>query len=202
MPYIIAGLGNPGEEYRNTRHNVGRMMLEAVAKAFEGEELSFDKKTNALTSEVVIGKEKVKLIAPETFMNNSGKSIGPLVTSMGKVSPKKAEKLVVIYDDFHLPLGTVKISFNRSSGGHNGLESIIKHAKTEGFIRIRVGVAPETAKGVAKVPTGDKVEKFILGPIKKEDMDEIKKISKRVVEAVELIVTEGREKATGVVNAR
>lgn len=123
MPYIIAGLGNPGEEYVNTRHNTGRIVLESIAKEFTDKKkfsgddgaFSFNKKLNAHVAEAKIGKEKVTLIAPDTFMNLSGKAVAPLVKSV-----KAAEKLVVIYDDFNLPLGRIKVSFNRSSGGHNG----------------------------------------------------------------------------------
>lgn len=197
MPYIIAGLGNPGEEYENTRHNTGRIVLNAVAKAFEADDFSFDRKMKALVAKGKVGKEKVTFIEPETFMNKSGSAIKYLVKS-----PKAAEKLVVIYDDFQLPLGRIKISFNRSSGGHNGLESVIKAVKTEGFIRIRVGTAAENAKGNAKVPHGDeKVLKFILGKYKDDEMKELKKVSKQAAEAVEMIVKEGREKTMSVFNA-
>ena len=172
-------------------------MLFAVGKALGGEEFENDKKINALTSAIKIKKEKVTLIAPNTFMNKSGSSVAKLVKSI-----KAAEKLIVIYDDFNLPLGMLRISFNRSSGGHNGVESIIKSVKTEAFLRIRVGVAPETAKGTAKVPHGDdKVEKFILGKWKPDEIKELKKIEKRVVEAVELLVKEGKDKAMSAVNA-
>lgn len=192
MAYIIVGLGNPGQEYDNTRHNTGRIFLQSLTD----NDFSFDKKINALVSEVKIGKEKVKLVAPETFMNNSGKSVGLLVKSV-----KAAEKLVVMYDDFNLPLGKIRISFNRSSGGHNGVESIIKAVKTEAFLRIRIGVAPETAKGTAKVPHGDdKIERFILGQFKDDEMKELIKMMKKVSEAVEMIVKEGREKAMSVCN--
>lgn len=195
MTFIIAGLGNPGEEYENTRHNTGRIILEHIRKEF-GDEFEFDKKLNALVSEGKIGKEKVTFVAPETFMNNSGKAIGGLVKSK-----KAAEKLLVVYDDFQLPLGRVKISFNKSSGGHNGLESVIKAVKTEAFPRLRVGTAPANAKGNARVPHGDeKIEKFILGPFKDEELKTLKKVGKKVIEGVELLVKEGREKAMSVVN--
>jgi len=193
MPYIIAGLGNPGKEYQNSRHNTGRIILMSI---FDGE-FSFNKKINALVSETKIGKENIKLIAPETFMNNSGKSIINLVKSV-----KAAEKLIVIYDDFNLPIGKIKISFNRSSGGHNGIESIIKALKTESFIRIRIGLAPENSKGLAKVPHGDeKIEKFILGKFKDEESKILKKISKTVLESIEVIIKEGKEKAMSIFNA-
>jgi PTH1 family peptidyl-tRNA hydrolase len=193
MAYIIAGLGNPGQDYENTRHNTGRIILQSLVD----DEFSFSKKNNALVSEMKIGKEKIKLIAPETFMNNSGKSIATVVKSI-----KAAEKLVVIYDDFNLPMGKIRISFNRSSGGHNGVESIIKAVKTEAFLRIRIGVAPETAKGTAKVPHGDeKIEKFILGKFKDDEMKALKKIAKTVAEALEVLVKEGKDKAMSIYNA-
>lgn len=195
MAYIIAGLGNPGEEYENTRHNTGRMILDFVQKEYGGD-FSFNKKLNAQVSEAKIGKEKVTLVAPETFMNLSGKSIAALVKSV-----KAAEKLVVIYDDFSLPLGKIRISYNRSSGGHNGLESIIKAVKTEAFLRIRIGTALENAKGNAKLINGeDKIEKFILGKFKEDELKELKKVGKTVVEAVAVLIKEGREKAMGEFN--
>jgi len=195
MPYIIAGLGNPGEEYEGTRHNTGRIVLGAVVKKF-ADDLTYNKKLNAQVAIGKIGKERVTFMAPDTFMNNSGKSVAQLVKSV-----KAAEKLIVIYDDFNLPLGRIRISFNRSSGGHNGLESIIKAVKTEAFLRIRVGVAPENAKGNAKTPHGDeKIGKFILGPFKDDEMKELKKVADNVVKAVEMIVREGRDKAMSLFN--
>jgi PTH1 family peptidyl-tRNA hydrolase len=204
MPYIIAGLGNPGEEYENTRHNTGRIVLNAVAKAFDAEDFSFDKKMNALVAKGKIGKEKVTFIEPETFMNNSGKALVSMVKVKAnkKLKLKTADNFVVIYDDFQLPIGRIKISYNRSSGGHNGLESVIKAVKTEAFVRIRVGTAAENAKGNARVPHGDeKVLKFILGKYKDDEMKEIKKASKKAAEAIEMIVKDGREKAMSVFNA-
>ena len=196
MPYIIAGLGNPGEEYENTRHNTGRIVLEAVRKEFGGD-FEFNKKLNAQVSEGKIGKEKVTFVAPDTFMNNSGKAIGQLVKSI-----RAAEKLVVIYDDFNLPLGRIRISYNRSSGGHNGIESIIKAVKTEAFLRIRVGTAPENAKGNARTPHGDdKIEKFILGRFKDDELKTLKKVAKTTTEAVGTIVKEGKDKAMSVFNS-
>src|SRR3989344_1686430 len=110
--YIVVGLGNPGEQYARTRHNTGRMVADIVAEKVEG----------------------VKVFVPDTFMNHSGKAVSKVIKSK-----KAAEKLIVIYDDLDLALGTMKISYNRSSGGHKGVESIIKALKTEAFIRIRIG---------------------------------------------------------------
>jgi PTH1 family peptidyl-tRNA hydrolase len=207
MSYIIVGLGNPGEEYKDTRHNTGRIVLDAVRKKYDGADWEFDKKLNALVSEVKIGKEKVKLVAPETFMNNSGKAVAPIVkTKAAKpksgIKGKTADELLVIYDDFQLPIGRMKISYNKSSGGHNGLDSIIRHLKTEAFPRLRVGTAPATAKGTAKIPHGDdKIEKFILGEFKDEEMKLLKKLINKTAEGLEAWIEEGRERATNIINS-
>jgi len=206
MSYIIVGLGNPGEEYKDTRHNAGRIILDALRKEFSKDEFEFDKKLNALLAEAIIAKEKVKLVAPETFMNNSGKSVAPIAkTKAAKaksgIKGKVADDLLVIYDDFQLPIGRMKISYNKSSGGHNGLESVIKSIKTEAFPRLRIGTAPATSKGDAKIPHGDdKIEKFILGKFKDEEIKELKKMSKKAIEGVEAWIKEGRDRATNIVN--
>jgi PTH1 family peptidyl-tRNA hydrolase len=196
MPYVVAGLGNPGEEYENTRHNTGRIMLDAFQVARDFPEWKEDKKIKALLSKEKIGKESVLLVEPNNFMNNSGKSIAPFVASK-----KAAEKTIVIYDDIDLPLGVIKISFNRSSGGHNGLDSVIKNLKTREFVRVRVGVSKMTAKGMAKKPKGEEaVLKFLLGEFKKDELAVLKNISKKVSAALEMIILEGREKAMGEYN--
>lgn len=204
MKYIIVGLGNPGEEYADTRHNTGRIVLDLIRKELDGDELVFDKKLNAFTGEVKVGKAEVMLVAPETFMNNSGKSVAPLVKvkTNAKLKLKTADDLLVIYDDFQLPIGRMKISYNKSSGGHNGLESVIKHVRTAAFPRLRVGTAPANAKGDAKIPHGDdKIEKFILGPFKPDELKVIKKLAKKAAEGIAVWVKEGREMATNVVNS-
>lgn len=195
MDYIVA-LGNSGEEYKNTRHNVGRIVLEAFAKKNGFSDWVSDKKLKALFSQGTIGKEKVGLIEPETFMNKSGLSLQPIITSK-----KKAEGLIVIHDDLDLPMGKFKISFNKSSGGHRGVESIIKAIKTEAFTRIRIGISPATPSGKLKKPKGEKaVVDFILGEFKKSEMETLKKISKKVSTALEMLIMEGREKAMGEFN--
>ena len=209
MPYIIAGLGNPGSEYENTRHNAGRIILEAIRKEFSKNDFESDKKLNALTAEAKISKEKVLLVAPDNFMNNSGKSLGSIVKTKSvkilvgekKQTIKAADDLLVIYDDFQLPIGRMKISYNKSAGGHNGLDSVIKAVKTEAFPRLRIGTAPAKTNGDAKIPHGDdKIEKFILGKFRDEELKDVKKMAKKAVQVVKLWVKEGREKATHVAN--
>lgn len=191
MSYIIVGLGNPGAEYEKTRHNTGRALVERFRKSRGLPEWRFDKKTNALISKGALEKEKVTLMLAQGFMNNSGKSLKELASS-----PKKAERCLVVYDELDLPLGSMKISFGRGSGGHNGLESVIKNLKTKDFPRIRVGISPSTPSGKMKKPSSDKaVIDFILGKFKPSEEEVFKKVGKKVLEAILLLVTEGRAKA-------
>jgi len=155
--YIVVGLGNPGREYALTRHNTGRMAVDFLSEQVKS----------------------VKVLAPDTFMNHSGKAVAKVVKSK-----KAAEKLIVIYDDLDLPLGILKISYNRGSGGHKGLESVIHALKTREFIRIRLGIGKKKD-----------VKKHILSNFTKSEMEILKKVFKKTKEVVQVIVEEGREKA-------
>jgi PTH1 family peptidyl-tRNA hydrolase len=194
--FIIAGLGNPDEEYKGTRHNTGRMMLEAFRVQHNLPDWEVDKKSKSLISKGEAVGEKIVLVEPETYMNKSGSSLAYFVKSK-----KAAEKMIVIYDDLDLPVGSIRVSFNKSSGGHRGLQSIISALKTEGFLRVRVGISPVTAGGKLKKPKGeDGVSKHILGDFKKPEQDILKKVSKRVSEALEVLIKDGKEKAMGEFN--
>lgn len=196
MQYLIVGLGNPGEEYAETRHNVGRIMLEEFRKKYDFPVLEKDKTLKALISKGSWHKDKLILLAPDNFMNVSGKSVAPLVKNA-----KEAERTIVVYDDLDLPLGTIKISFNRSSGGHKGVESIIKALKTPAFVRVRVGICPVTPSGKPRKPKGDgAILDFIVGPFKKPEQEVVKKTAKKVVAVLDTILSEGRIKAMGEVN--
>ncbi|MFH0846372.1 MAG: aminoacyl-tRNA hydrolase [Patescibacteria group bacterium] len=188
--FIIVGLGNPGKEYENSRHNTGRIILDAYAHKNKLD-WSIDKKLKALTSEHKIGREKILLLEPETFMNKSGLGIKSLITSK-----KKAEQLVVIYDDVDLPMGEIKIAFNRGSGGHRGLESIIKTIKTKEFIRVRVGICPTTPAGKMKKPKGENaILDFLLGNFNKKEFEILKNTKTKAVKILDEIISEGYLKA-------
>jgi PTH1 family peptidyl-tRNA hydrolase len=177
---LVVGLGNPGEEYENTRHNTGRILVRLIEKKLDQENI----------------KPKIKFLTSDTFMNNSGKAVAPLVKSK-----KDLENLIVIYDDIDLPLGHIRIAFNRSSGGHRGLGSIIKSVKSQEFLRIRIGISPTTPSGKLKKPHGeDAVLNFLLKEFKKPELETIKKLSKKVAEAVEMIYTESAQKAMSLYN--
>lgn len=136
---IIVGLGNPGKEYENTRHNIGFIFIEALVKKLEAPAFEFDKKINAEISK--IGKSLV-LAKPQTFMNKSGIAVAAL-TKFYKV---KSKDIWVIHDDIDILWSEFKISFGRSSAGHKGVESIIRALKTKDFWRVRVGIQPTLKK--------------------------------------------------------
>lgn len=189
MGYIILGLGNPEKEYESTRHNVGMIILDMLLKKSGGSDWKKDNTRNALISKIEIGSEKALLIKPQTFMNKSGISVKDLQGSV-----KKLEKLVVIQDDLDLPLGSMKIVFNRGSGGHKGIESIVRSVKSEAFVRVRIGICPTTPTGKLKKPDHTKMLDFIVGEFKKPELEAIKKVGKKVCEAIESIVEEGLQK--------
>ena len=187
MAWVIVGLGNPGDEYKNTRHNAGRMAVEHFARKNSLSEWKDDSKNKMHVAKGSVDEKAVVALLPDTFMNKSGLAVAKHVKSV-----KAAEKLVVVYDDMDLPLGTIKLSYDRGSGGHKGLESVARMVKTTKFTRIRIGVSPTTAKGMAKKPQGEEaVLTFILAKFKPAEMDELKKIFKRTTEALDAIIAQG-----------
>lgn len=180
MIRLILGLGNPGKEYEGTRHNAGRAAAEYFAKKSSFGEFERDKKSNSLVSK----KGQTAVALPETFMNKSGSSAAKLI------HPKKELKeLVVIHDDLDLPFGRFKISYGKSSGGHKGVESVMRALKTKNFIRIRIGVSPK------KKPAQKEVIKFIIGKFKPAELEIFKKVIKKVAEALEMMAADSPERA-------
>ncbi len=191
---LIAGLGNPGEEYEKTRHNAGFIMLDYVLGKVDW---GFSNKASTLFLKGKLGKKEVEYLKPQTFMNKSGSAVA-YAQMKHKVKP---QNIVVIYDDIDLPIGSLKISFNRSSGGHNGLESVIKRVKSKEFVRIRIGVSPHTPTGKLKKPSGEAaVLKFLLGAFKEDELKILKKQSKQVAEILTTISAEGKDKAMSLYN--
>jgi PTH1 family peptidyl-tRNA hydrolase len=193
---IIVGLGNPGEEYIKSRHNTGRIILQEIARKNNFSDWKNESKYKLEKAKGEIEGEKFDFIIPNTFMNNSGNAVSFFVDDK-----KKLPKLVVVYDDIDLPFGSYKISFNKSSGGHNGLNSIIKKVKSQEFLRIRVGISGKTAGGKTKKPKGEEaVLKFLLGNFKEEELKQLKKMSEQIAEVLELISREGKDKAMSIFN--
>jgi PTH1 family peptidyl-tRNA hydrolase len=196
MPWIIVGLGNPGVEYASTRHNTGRMAVESFAKRLKFSEWRRDMGAKALVAKGFCGKTPTVAVLPDTFMNKSGAAIAKFVKSA-----KAAERMVVVYDDLDLPLGSLKLSFDRGSGGHKGLESIVRAVKTKKFTRIRIGVSPSTASGKLRKPAGEKeVVEFILAKFKAHESAELSNVFRKTSDALETIVADGRERAMNMFN--
>ena len=173
--FLIAGLGNPGKEYENTRHNAGFMVLDALADKL-GADIS-EKKQKALCGRAVIGGQKVILLKPQTYMNSSGESIRA-AADYYKVDP---EDILVVYDDISLAPGQLRIRAKGSAGGHNGIKSIIAHLGTQEFPRVRVGVG--------ETPPSMHLADYVLGHFSQGERkimeDAVKEAADAVMEAVE-----------------
>ncbi|KKS23482.1 hypothetical protein A3B05_00835 [Candidatus Giovannonibacteria bacterium RIFCSPLOWO2_01_FULL_43_160] len=183
MIRLILGLGNPDREYEGTRHNAGRSAAEYFAKKIGAGDFEFDKKSNSLIAEGKVEKNKVLIALPETFMNKSGSAATKLIRSK-----KELKELVVIHDDLDIPLGRFKISYGKSSGGHKGVESVMRALKTKNFVRIRIGVSPKNK------PAQKEVMEFIIGKFKPAELEIFKKINKRVSNALEAMARGSLEK--------
>ena len=174
---IIAGLGNPVQEYSQTRHNVGFMLLDALA-----ERLAlpvWQDKFTAKIAEGHIGGEKVLLVKPATYMNNSGEAIGPLLRwyKLG------TEDLIVAHDDMDIAVGTMRLRRKGSSGGHNGIKSILAQVPDENFARVRIGVG--------RPLPGWTVVNHVLAKFSAQDQQLVDETIKALLPAVECIATEG-----------
>lgn len=186
--YTIVGLGNPGEKYEHTRHNIGRAVLNMFLEKHSGPAWHKKSHINALVSEVILGDTEVQLILPETYMNNSGSAIKKVVTNT-----KQAEQVIVVYDDSDIALGDMKLSFGRGAGGHKGVESIIQSLGTKDFIRVRIGITPITFGGKMRKVFNHK--EWILKTFSKKEQEILFPIMQNVQEALEVIIVEGKEKA-------
>lgn len=171
---IIAGLGNPGEKYETTRHNVGFITADLLADAFDTE-ISL-KGMLCLYNTFRVNGEKILVVKPQTYMNLSGDCIGQLARYY-KVAN---EDILIIADDLSLPVGTMRFRSKGSSGGHNGLKSIIAHLGGDDFPRLKIGIG-----------RGDDVIDYVLGHFGKEEWEKISEMMRLAVDAVKLWITDG-----------
>lgn len=175
---IILGLGNPGEKFQNTRHNVGFAAIDKIAANFQFPIFNFKSSSNAEISQGEIAGEKVILAKPQTFMNESGKAVK-------KIMANQKLELAVIHDDIDLELGQIKIVKNRGSAGHKGVESIIKELGNKDFIRIRIGIK----NGAEKEAIDVVLEKF-----SSQEKEVLKKVLEKSCSAIESLLKNGLEK--------
>ena len=182
VTWLVAGLGNPGSQYENTRHNVGFLVLDELGERgeFPIQRLRF----HALTNTAVVGGQGVLVMKPTTYMNLSGEAVG----EAARFYKLPADHVLVISDDVDLPLGKLRIRKGGSAGGHNGLKSLIQHLGTDQFPRLKVGV------GAKPHPDYDMAD-WVLGKLQREDKKVMDAAVKRAADAVECLLREGPDKA-------
>lgn len=184
--YLVVGLGNPGEEYEKSRHNVGFILLDSIVSGVWEK----SSKANTFYFKGEIKNEEVEYLKPQTFMNESGFSVA-YAEKKHSILP---EHIIVIHDDIDLPLGTIRISFDRGDGGHNGIKSIFQHLGSREFVRVRVGISIIDETGVLRKPD-------VLGNFSKSDLEKLKTdIAPKVSSILESIIVDGREKAMTLYN--
>ena len=186
--YLVVGLGNPGDEYENTPHNLGFRVIDLLA---ERHTIRVNRKdSKALTGVGEVAGRPVMLAKPRTFMNLSGTSVEPL---MAKHSIA-AEDLILVYDELDLPWGEMKIKPRGSAAGHHGVESVIAHLGTTDFVRVRLGINPGHK-------LHDGVE-YLLSPIQRSRREQAEELVSRGADAVASIIAEGVEKSMTKFNRR
>lgn len=184
--YIIAGLGNPGQKYENTRHNMGFKTIDCLSEEFG---ISVNRaKFKGLIGEGRIGNEKVILLKPQTYMNLSGQSVREIVDYY-KVPE---ENLIVIYDDFDLPIGSIRIRKSGGPGTHNGMKSVVGELNFRKFPRVRIGIGSSDGSTID----------FVIGKVGKGEQELLTNASKAAADAVADIVRIGIENAMNIHNTK
>lgn len=188
--FLIVGLGNPGMKYIKTRHNAGFLVVSEITEKY-GLKFKNMPKFQAYAAEGLLGEEKAILAMPMTYMNNSGISVSRLA-QFYKIAPSN---IIIIHDDIDLPVGKLRISFDASSGGHNGIKSIISSLGTQKFIRLRIGIRNELAE-----EKNISAEKFVLQNFSRDEIKIISDGMEKYISAAEMILKEGYKKAMGEFN--
>ena len=172
---LIVGLGNPGKQYENTRHNVGFLCLDRLSSKYNLC-FKFESSFNAMVAISNVGGEKCIFVKPQTYMNLSGEAVGKIM----KYYKVELKDFLVIYDDMDLPIGSLRLREKGSAGGHNGIKNIIQHLSTQEFKRIRVGIS-----GHANIEAKD----YVLGNFSKSDMSTLELVKDNVSNAVEEFIS-------------
>ena len=186
---VIAGLGNPGSKYRNTRHNIGFSLVDQLAAKYDAA-WKHEARFEAEVAEIQHGERKLMLLKPQTFMNASGRSIGTVL----RYRKLSAESLLVIYDDLTLDLGRIKLSVNGSAGGHNAIADMITQVGT-GFARYRVGIG---AKPHKEMDLAD----YVLSKFSKDELSILADRSPIFLDQIHLVLSEGIESSMITINQR
>lgn len=184
--YIIAGLGNPGSKYENTRHNMGFKAIDAMASEF-GIDVN-RAKFKGLIGEGRIGSEKVILLKPQTYMNLSGQSVREIM-NFYKIPE---ENLIVIYDDFDLPIGSIRVRKSGGPGTHNGMKSVVQELGSRKFPRVRVGIGSSDGSTI----------QFVIGKVGKDEQQILDEAAGAAASAAADIIRIGIENAMNIHNTR
>lgn len=187
---LVVGLGNPGNQYRNTRHNVGADVVELLASR-AGERLRVSSKDLAMTADARLAGRRLALAFPQTYMNESGNAVGRLVRRYGI---EDLTRLVIVHDELDLPSGRLQIKAGGGLAGHNGLRSIRDHLKSTDFVRVRIGIG--------KPPSATQGAGHVLSRPSKRERDDLAVTIEEAADAVELIAAEGVTVAQTRYNAR
>jgi len=187
--YYLVPLGNPGEKYQTTRHNVGWLALDYCIHAWRLPQLIESRSDSGRVTQGVVADTEVKVLYPDTFMNNSGSAVVKFVP------PSDINQLVVVHDDIDLPFGEIKLVQGRGGGGNNGVTSVIQKLGSKDFIRVRVGIAPKSFwTGKTKRPAGGgPLERFVMKSFTKTEQKELAFIYEKVQVAIEMIMKDGLE---------
>lgn len=178
---LIVGLGNPGERYEWTRHNLGFMLVDMLAREAGAQVKRME--CRAQVGVALVENERVELVKPQTYMNLSGEAVSCLLSKEGR----ERQSLIVISDDLALPFGSIRLRPKGSAGGHNGLKSIIAALRTEEFMRLRIGIKPEH-------PLAD-ARRYVLEEFPKREREDVEKILERGAQALRTVIRDGIEKA-------
>ncbi len=187
---LIVGLGNPGEKYQNTRHNIGFLALDALLEKFEPLDKTFWEGKKDLKSNIkYLRATDLMLTKPSTFMNESGTAISK-VLNYYKIDP---QNMIVIHDDSDLPFGKIRVRFGGASGGHRGVQSIIDTLNTDKFLRIRLGIGSPTKVQSSKFKVQSSLDRYVLAPFSAKERNDIRHMIKETVRTVQLILKHGLE---------
>ena len=190
VTHVIVGLGNPGDEYEGTRHNIGFAVVDRIAERLGCAPVR-DKKYGALAARGRLGDLDLLLVKPQGYMNLSGEPTRKALGDAGLPKEDWKEKLIVVHDELDLPVGRMKLQTDRGAGGHNGIKSIISSLGTQAFVRVRVGVD--------KSPKG-RGSDWVLGGFSKAERPVIDEVVERAAEAIEAIARRGFDKAANEFN--
>ncbi|MBA4728513.1 MAG: aminoacyl-tRNA hydrolase [Deltaproteobacteria bacterium TMED126] len=172
--YLIIGLGNPGQKYKDTRHNIGFKLIDTLLDSN-----SMSNKFKSLYSKIEINKNSIHIVKPQTFMNESGVAVNE-ITKFFKI---KQENIIVVYDDLDLPIGNLKIKIGGGSAGHNGIKSIEKYIETEKIIKIRIGIGKPVNKA--------QINSHVLSKFTHNENILLKPILQKFEKIIEDIILEG-----------